>query len=308
MLQKVRLAAAVLAVLIGAVTPSLAQTRTGPIKVVASFSILADMVRTVGGDKVQVQSLVGPDADAHAYQPTPADAKAVAAADIVVVNGLGFEGWLGRLVKAAESKATVVTASQGIKTVKAAGGHNHGHGHGHRAADPHAWQDVGRGQAYVKNIAAALAKADAANAAIYQANAERYVAELAQLDTWVKTELGAIPAAKRKVITSHDAFAYFAEAYGVSFLSPVGVSTEKEPTAKDVAKLVRQVKNTGVKAIFVENMTDARLVEQLAKEAGGVIGGTLYADALSKPGGMADSYVKMVRHNVAVLRDGMAKN
>jgi zinc/manganese transport system substrate-binding protein len=303
--RSTRIAVATLAVItafVAAVTPSLAQTRTGPLKVVASFSILADMVKAVGGDKVEVQSLIGADADAHAYQPTPADAKAVAGAQVVVVNGLGFEGWLGRLVKSAESKAMVVTASQGIKTVKAAGGHGHG------AADPHAWQDLGRGQTYVRNIAAALAKADAANAAIYQANAERYLAELAQLDAWVKAELGAIPAAKRKVITSHDAFAYFSDAYGVSFLSPVGVSTEKEPTAKDVAKLVRQVKSSGVKAIFVENMTDARLVEQLAKESGAVIGGTLFADALSKPGGMADSYVKMFRHNVAVLREGMAKN
>jgi zinc/manganese transport system substrate-binding protein len=303
--RSTRIAVATLAVItafVAAVTPSLAQTRAGPLKVVASFSILADMVKAVGGDKVEVQSLIGADADAHAYQPTPADAKAVAGAQVVVVNGLGFEGWLGRLVKSAESKAMVVTASQGIKTVKAAGGHGHG------AADPHAWQDLGRGQTYVRNIAAALAKADAANAAIYQANAERYLAELAQLDAWVKAELGAIPAAKRKVITSHDAFAYFSDAYGVSFLSPVGVSTEKEPTAKDVAKLVRQVKSSGVKAIFVENMTDARLVEQLAKESGAVIGGTLFADALSKPGGMADSYVKMFRHNVAVLREGMAKN
>lgn len=305
MTRFIRLAAA-FATLILALAPATAQPRTGPLKVVASFSILADMVKAVGGDKVQVQALVGPDADAHAYQPTPVDAKAVAAADVVVVNGLGFEGWMGRLITSSASKASVVTASAGIKTIKT--GKSHGHGHAHSGADPHAWQDLARGQMYVKTIAAALAKADAANAAVYQANAERYVAELAQLDAWTKAELGAVPAAKRKVITSHDAFAYFAEAYGVAFLSPVGVSTEKEPSAKDVARLVRQVKDTGVKAVFVENMTDPRLVEQLAKEAGAAIGGTLYADALSKAGGPADTYVKMFRHNVAVLRDGMAKN
>ena len=307
MIQWVRFVAA-FAALMFASAPAAAQTRTGPLKVVASFSILADMVAAVGGDKVQVQSLVGPDADAHAYQPTPTDAKALAAADLVVVNGLGFEGWMGRLIKSSGSKATVVTASTGIKAIKTGRMHDGGHGHGHGAADPHAWQDLARGQMYVKTIAAALAKADAANAAVYQANADRYVAELAQLDAWVKQELGTVPAAKRKVITSHDAFAYFAEAYGVAFLSPVGVSTEKEPSAKDVARLVRQVKDTGVKAIFVETMTDPRLVEQLAKEAGAAIGGALYADALSKAGGPADSYVKMFRHNVARLREGMAKN
>ncbi len=306
MIRSLRLAAAFFFALLMAAAPAAAQTRTGPLKVVASFSILADMVMAVGGDKVQVQSLVGPDADAHAYQPTPVDAKAVAAADVVVVNGLGFEGWMGRLIKSSASKASVVTASAGIKAIKT--GKSHGHGHAHSGADPHAWQDLARGQMYVKTIAAALAKADAANAAVYQANAERYGAELAQLDAWVKSELGTVPAAKRKVITTHDAFSYFAEAYGVAFLSPVGVSTEKEPSAKDVARLVRQVKDTGVKAIFVENMTDPRLVEQLAKESGAAIGGTLYADALSKAGGPADTYVKMFRHNVAVLRDGMAKN
>ena len=296
---------------LGQTKPVLDQTKPvlNQTKIVASFSVLADMARAIGGDKVAVAALVGPDADAHVFQPSPSHGKFVAGAALVVVNGLGFEGWLDRLIKASGYRGAVLVASDGVATIAAPPGHAHGPTRGAKQPpDPHAWQDLRNGQIYVRNIVAGLIKADPANADHYRANGEKYLAELAALDRWAREELDAIPKDKRKVISSHDAFGYFAAAYGVTFLSPVGVSTEKEPTPKDVARLIAQMKREGVRAVFVENMTDPRLVAQIAKEAGGAVGGTLYADALSKPDGPAGSYVAMFRHNVAAVRAAMARN
>jgi zinc/manganese transport system substrate-binding protein len=287
------------------------------IKVVASFSILADMAREIGGERVQVVALVGPNSDGHVYQPKPSDAREVAEAKLVIVNGLGFEGWLDRLVRAAGYGGPVVTASEGIAPLALESGHDHDHGAARtgrrtvkpaKLADPHAWQDLKNGQVYARNIAAGLAKADPANAAHYTSRGEAYARQLAELDGFVRAELAAIAPAKRKVITSHDAFQYFGRAYGVAFLSPLGVSTESEPSAGEVAKLIRQIRAEGVKALFIENMTDKRLVDQIAREAGGVLGGTLYSDALSDAAGPAGSYVRMFRHNVAALKAGMSQN
>ena len=286
-----------------------------PLKVVASFSILGDMVREVGGDAVSVTTLVGPDGDAHVYQPSPADAKAVAQADVVVLNGLGFEPWGDKLLKASGTKATVAKAAQGVKARKMEaeeehdhdhGKDEHGHEHGGKVTDPHAWQDLANGKLYVANIAKALSAARPAEAAAIVGRADAYAKRLTDLDVWVRSELGAIPKVSRKIITGHDAFGYFGAAYGVAFLAPVGISTEAEPTPKDVAKLVRQMKAEKVKAVFVENMSDPRLVEQLAKDAGGVVGGTLYADALSAADGPAATYEAMFRHNVTVLKAALA--
>lgn len=298
--------------LAAAVVLALTSAAAAQIKVVASFSILADIVDEIGGDKVKAVALVGPNSDGHVYQPKPADAREVAEAKLVVVNGLGFEGWLDRLIGAAGYKGPVVTASDGVKPRNLESGHGHGHGHSHgkhmKQADPHAWQDLANGQIYAKNIAGGLAKADPANASAYTERADAYLRKLAELDAMVRSELGAIPAAKRKVITSHDAFQYFGQAYGVTFLSPVGVSTESEPSAGGVAKLIRQIHSTGVKALFIENMTNPRLIDQIAREAAGVLGGTLYSDALSKRDGPAASYLAMFRHNTALLKAGMQQN
>ena len=299
--------------------PASAQT---PIKVVASFSILADMVRNVGGDRVAVSALVGPDGDAHVFQPTPGDVKTVAESKVVFVNGLGFEGWMERLVDSAAYKGSVVVATTGIQAQTMAddddkgGSHAHGHAHGkeagkkdahdHGALDPHAWQDLRNGQIYVDNITAGLVKADPAGEAIYKANAAAYKKSLQELDQWVKAEIGGVPKPKRKVITSHDAFGYFASAYGVRFLAPVGISTDAEPSAKGVANLIRQIKKEKVTALFVENITNPKLIEQIGKETNVKPGGRLYSDALSKPGEGADSYVKMFRHNVPLLKSAMA--
>jgi len=283
----------------------------GPIKVVASFSILGDMAARVGGEDARVVTLVGANGDTHAYQPTPADAKQIADAKLVVVNGLGFEGWIDRLVRASGYKGPVVTASRGVTALGLEGEERHGHGHGKggkRAADPHAWQDLGNGQRYVRNIVDGFVRADPPRAERYKARGEAYLAELAALDAQVRAEIAAIPERQRRVITSHDAFQYFARAYGVRFLAASGVSTESEPSAADVAALIRQVRSTGVKALFVENMTDKRLIAQIAKEAGGVVGGTLYSDALSKPEEPGGTYLGMFRHNLDRLKAGMLKN
>jgi len=272
-----------------------------PLRVVASFTILADMAQRIGGDRVDVVTLVGPDGDAHTFEPTPRDAKAVAEADILIVNGLGFEGWMDRLAKAADFRGRIVVASAGVQA-------HDMEEDGRRQLDPHAWQDIANGRRYVANIAAGFGAASPSDAAFFKANGDGYSAELEELDRWVRAEIGAVPKPERKVITSHDAFGYFGTAYGVEFLAPEGLSTEAEATPLDLAKLIRQAKATGIKAIFLENMSDPRLVERLAQEAGIALGGTLYVDSLSKSDGPAPTYVAMFRHNVPMIREAMSKN
>ena len=261
------------------------------LRVVTTFTILGDIVRNVGRDDVALTTLVGPDADAHVYEPTPADARKLAGADLVVVNGLGFEGWIDRLVKVSGYQGPVVVASEGVTVLTAAG----------NQPDPHAWQDLANGRVDVANIARALAAADPAHADDYRRRAEAYDRALAALDRDIRDRLDAFPRDRRKVITSHDAFQYFGRAYGIDFLAPVGISTASEPSAGEVAALVRQMRNEDIHALFVENITDPRLVEQLAREAGAVIGGRLYSDSLSGPTGPAPTYLDMFRHNVGEI-------
>ena len=270
----------------------------GKLEVVASFSILGDIVKNVGGERVEVTTLVGPDGDAHVFEPTPADARAVAAADVVFVNGLGLEGWMERLIQSSDYKGPIVAASEGVKsrTMEEEGA---------TIADPHAWQDLGNGRIYVANVAAGLAAADPRGAEAYRAAAAAYGAEIAAKDEWVRAELTAVPAGQRRIITSHDAFGYFGAAYGVSFLAPVGVSTEAEPSAAGMARLIKQMRSEGIKVVFFENMTSPKLVATLAGEAGARVGGTLFSDALSPPGGPADSYLKMFDNNLPQLKAAM---
>lgn len=269
--------------------------------VVASFSILADITREVGGERVEVVSLVGPDQDAHVFQPKPADVKRLAAARVFVANGLGFEGWISRLSKSASFKGVTVTASNGIKP-RAALDDDDGHQHSH--LDPHAWHNPQNVLRYVDNIAAGLSQADAAGAAYYRARADAYKQKVQALDSWTAQQFAAVPAPRRKVLTSHDAFGYFGERYQVRFMAPQGVSTDAEASAKAVAQLIRQVKKEQVKAVFFENMSDRRLIDQLAREAGAHVGGKLYSDALSaQPGGR--SYLEMFRSNVETLKQSM---
>lgn len=263
----------------------------GKLKVVTTFTILADMVKNVGGEHVALTTLVGPDGDAHVYEPTPADARTLARADLVVVNGLGFEGWIDRLIKVSGYRGPVVVASEGIAALTVE----------ENQPDPHAWQDLANGRLDVANIVRALAAADPAHADDYRRRANAYDRELAALDREVKSRLAAFPRDRRKVITSHDAFQYFGRAYGIDFHAPVGLSTESEPSAGQVAALIRQMRDEGIHALFVENITDPRLVGQLAREAGAVIGGRLYSDSLSGPTGPAPTYLDMFRHNVGEI-------
>ncbi|POZ61577.1 metal ABC transporter substrate-binding protein [Chromobacterium alticapitis] len=275
------------------------------VPVVASFSIIADMTREIGGDRVEVVSLVGPDQDAHVFQPSPADIKKVSAAKVLVTNGLGLEGWMSRLDKAANFRGATVVASKGIKTRQAPeeehAEHDHAHSHDHGDVDPHAWHDPARVQTYIKNISAGLIQADPAGKAEYQRRAADYAAKVKALDDWAKQQFSTVPAAKRKILTSHDAFGYLGESYQVKVLAIQGVSTEAEASAKGVAQLTRQVRQEGVKAVFMENMTDARLLKQLSAEAKVQIGGKLYADALSGPSGPAASYLQLMRYNVGTI-------
>lgn len=276
-----------------------------PIPVVTSFSILGDLVTQIAGPDATVKTLVGPDGDAHVYQPTPGDAKAVAAAKLVFMNGLGFEGWMNRLLKSSGTKATAVTVTTGIQP-RAADKDAHGHTHGN--IDPHAWQNVAHVQVMVTNIAAALAAADPSRAEGYKSRAAAYQANLTALDTDIRRQIGALTPAQRRVITSHDAFGYYGAAYGVTFLAPQGMNTESEASAKDVAKLITQMRKQKIKAVFVENISDPRLTEQLAKEAGAKVGGELYSDALSPAGGPATNYLDLMRANTKALVAAMALN
>lgn len=283
--------------------------QAAPLEVVTSFSILGDFIRQVGGDRVKVTMLVAADQDAHNFQPRPSDARRIGAAQLVVASGLGFDPWLERLAQTAGYKGRVLVASRGVEPIAAADEHDDAHGHGkgsHQdAVDPHAWQDVARAQRYVANIADALAQADAANAKDYRDNAARYAAELKALDAEIRTTLAAIPADRRKVVSAHDAFGYFAHAYGVRFLAPAGISNQSEPSAAGVAKLIRQLRQENVPAVFVESVSDPRLIERIRKESGARLGGTLYSDALSAADGPAPTYVAMMRHNLRTLLDGM---
>ncbi|WP_439815472.1 metal ABC transporter solute-binding protein, Zn/Mn family [Zavarzinia sp. CC-PAN008] len=308
-----------------------------PLRVVASFSVLADMARQVGGEQVEVRSLVGPDGDPHVYQPTPADVQALAGADVVIRGGLGIDRWLDRLVAAADYKGPIVDASAGVPVRLQGPGdadhehhHDHGdHGHDHdhehagdehaaheddapatdangRAVDPHAWTSAANGAIYAANILKGLVAADPSHAQALTAKGEAYVAELKALDDWARAELAAIPAERRRVISSHAAFGYLGDAYGITFHAPVGLSTDAEPSAAEIAALIQQIRTENIRAIFIENATDPRLVQQLARETNAVVGGALYAESLSASDGPAATYVAMIRHNIETLKAGMA--
>ena len=319
--------------------PAIAQSDR-PIPVVATFSILGDMVKRIGGEHVAVTTLVGPDGDTHVYQPTPADARAVSEATILVVNGLQFEGWLDRLIDASDFDGMRVVATDGIEPIAFdddhdddhdehaddhdehaeaathdqdddhddeahAEGDDHDHHH-HGAFDPHGWQSLGNAVAYIDNITAALAQADPANAADFYQNRATYGAEIEALDAEIREIVVALPADRRTVVTSHDAFQYFGRDYGLTFLAPQGLSTESEASARDVARLIERIRDEGISAVFVENITDRRLLEQIANETGATIGGTLYPGALSGLDGPAPTYLDMMRHNAMTLAQALA--
>lgn len=265
------------------------------LQVVASFSIIGDFVRQVAGDNVDLKTLVRPDGDVHEYEPTPADAKNLANADIVFVNGLGLEGWIERLIASSGFKGKVVVLSKGLATPLKIANHD----------DPHAWQNPLNAILYAENIRDALIVADPANAEKYRSATTLYVSKLTNLDAWAEAELNKAPAEKRKVISQHDSFQYFSLRYGIQFIAPQGLSTDSQPSAADMAKIIDQIRSQHITVIFIENMSDPRLVKQLEQDAGAHIGGTLYSDALSRPQGVAPDYIAMFRHNVTELAAAM---
>lgn len=276
-----------------------------PVRVVASFSVLADLVRQVGGDRVRVDTLVGPDGDAHAFSPAPADARRVAQADLIVVNGLGLEGWMDRLIRASGARAPIVVAARGVRPKPADPAEIAEHGPNH-PFDPHAWQDVENVEIYVRNIRDGLTGADPTGKAAYAAATTRYLAVLATLDRDIRAGIAAIPPARRKVITTHDAFGYYQRAYGIEFIAPEGISTETEASPRAVARIIGQIKAEHIPAVFLENISDNRLTEQIARETGARIGPEVYSDALSGPDGPAATYVAMMRHNLAAFVGALA--
>ncbi len=278
-----------------------ANAQTGEkLPVVATFSILADFARNVGGERIEVTALVGPNGDTHVYQPKPADAQKLGAARLILVNGLGLEGWIDRLIKASGAKAPVVVATKGISPQEM-------REDGRIGTDPHAWQSIANAKIYVTNIRDGLIAVDPEGAAIYRTNAESYLAKLDALESEVKEEVAKIPPAQREIITTHDAFGYFGTAYGFRFIAPEGISTETEASARDVAKIIRQIKSQKIPAVFLENVTDPRLVRNIASESGAKIGGTLYSDALSPPDGPAATYIDMMRNNIKQFSAALTK-
>jgi zinc/manganese transport system substrate-binding protein len=264
------------------------------LNVVASFSILGDFVRNVGGDRVNVTTLVGADSDVHVYTPTPSDAKRIADAKLVIVNGLGLEGWLPRLVQSSGAKAQVVTASAGVAPLKLGS-----------AADPHAWQSVPNARIYVSDIANALAAADPDDADFFRTQAKAYLEKLDTLDREVRDAVAKIPPERRRVISTHNAFGYFAAEYGIAFIAPLGVSTETEPSARDIAGIIGQIRAQKIPAVFLENISDDRLIRRIAAETGAKIGGTLISDGLTGEKGPAPTYIDMVRHNIKALTSAL---
>jgi zinc/manganese transport system substrate-binding protein len=279
--------------------PRAEQAPPPKIAVVASFSILADFVRQIGGDRVEVKSLVGPEGDVHVYQPSPADAQSLAKAKLIVVNGLALEGWMERLIAASGARAPVVVAAKGV-TPREGDAEN-----GERGVDPHAWQSIANAKIYVANILAGLIEADPAEAAVFSARAADFDAKLDATENSVRAAIAAIPAPNRRIITTHDAFGYFGRAYGFNFIAPQGLSTESEPSARDVAKLIDQIRREKAPAVFLENISDPRLMQRIAQESGAKIGGTLFSDSLSPPGGPAATYIAMMEHNISELKKAL---
>lgn len=264
--------------------------------VVASFSILADLVKSVGGDHVSVTSLVGPNGDVHVYMPAPQDAKTIADARLVVINGLGLEGWLPRLLRSSGSKAPIIAASRGVTPLKLGS-----------EADPHAWQSVENTKVYVKNICDALVEADPKDADYFRHSADRYLGELDALDREVRDAVEKIPPERRKVISTHSAFGYFAKEYGIAFIAPLGVSTESEPNARDIATIISQIKRDKLPAVLLENVSDERMMRRISAETGAHVGGTLYSDGLTDENGAAPTYIAMIRHNIKALTSALGR-
>jgi zinc/manganese transport system substrate-binding protein len=287
--------------------PAQAQVPAKKLAVVASFSILADLAKEVGGDRIEVRSLVGPNADAHVYRATPQDAKLVKEADVLVVNGLGFDGFVPRLIRSSGSKARVITVTNGLKPLEKpkSGGHDHGHAHDHGKHDPHAWQSIEAARTFVANIRDGLIAADASGEAAFRANAERYLGELDKVKAEIMALLASIPKDDRLAIANHDAFRYFTRDFGIRIEGARGLSTEAEPSAKDIARIVRIAKERKAKAVFLENIADPRIAAQLAKETGAKLGGVLYSDALTDEKGPAPTYLAMMRHNARTLVEAL---
>jgi zinc/manganese transport system substrate-binding protein len=277
--------------------PTLAEDQ---LTAVATFSILGDFVKNVGGDRLQVTTLVGPNGDVHVYSPLASDARKLSVANVAFINGLGLEGWMTRLVTASGTNAPIIIATKGVtpRDLKDEQGSR-------TVPDPHAWQSIADARIYVANIRDGLVKVDPAGASIYDTNTKSYLADLDALEKEVRAAIAKIPVDRRKIIINHDSFGYFGDAYGMEFIAPEGLSTDSDPSAADVAKIITQIRTQKIPAVFLENVTDPRFMQQIAEESGATIGGKLYSDALSEPKGPAGTYIELIRNNVRELEKAL---
>ncbi|WP_100152618.1 metal ABC transporter substrate-binding protein [Snodgrassella alvi] len=273
--------------------------QAAPLPVITSFSILGDVTRQIGGERVQVRSLIGNDQDAHMYQLVSKDLRDMRSARLILLNGLGLEP-LSLQRAAQQSRVPLATVTQGIQPLMMADdGHHH-----HQQTDPHIWNDPVLMQTYARNVAGALIKVDPQGKAYYQQRLAAYQRQLAELNNWATKIFNAVPADKRKVLTGHDAFAYMAKRYSIQFIAPQGVSTEAEPSARQVAAIISQIRRENIKAIFIENIKNPKMVQRIASETQTKISGRLYSDALSN-GAPAATYIDMFRFNVNALAAAM---
>ena len=261
--------------------------------VVASASIFADMAREIGGDAVEVRSIVPIGGDPHLHEPTPSDATLVNSADLILRNGLTFEGWLNELIAYSGSDAEVVTITEGIRPIESLDYAN--------ATDPHAWMDASLGLIYLRNIKNALVRLDSANREMFELNYEVYRRQIRALDDEIRTAVQRIPEGQRVLITSHDAFQYFGRRYGLALEAVLGVSTDAEVQTSDIARLTRTLQARRVPAIFIESTINPKLLQQIASDNGVCIGGSLYADSLGDAESPAPTYYDMLRHNADVI-------
>lgn len=277
-------------------TALFAQASERPL-VVTSASIFADMAQVISGDLVAVASVVPIGGDPHTYEPTPSDVQLIARANLILINGLTFEGWINEMIENSGTRASVALITEGLEAIASEEYQN--------SSDPHAWMSAKNGLTYVANIRDALIRLDPANAEIYRFNAGLYSLQLKDLDLYIQAQIARIPEYKRLLITSHDAFRYYGRQYGIQVEATLGTSTDAEVRTQDVARLTQLIRERQVPAIFVESTVNPKLIRQIASDQNVQIGGSLYADSLGEPGGVADTYLKMLQHNTDVIVAGL---
>lgn len=267
------------------------------IKTVSTISIINDMVKNIGGDKVETHLICAIGTDPHSYIPKPSDPREISKSDIVFNNGIGLEHWIEQMIRNAGGDRPVIIVSEGITPIRDEAGFED--------PDPHAWFDLENAQVYAKNIASGLIAIDPENESYYQANLERYLSELDEAHNWAKQQISEIPQVARVLITSHDAFRYFGKTYGLEVHGLQGISTESKPRTEDVKNIIDLIKEKNLKAVFIETTVNPALLQQITNETGAVIGGTLYSDSIGEPGSDGETFINAFKSNVSKIKNAL---